>query len=106
MVNGLTQDFDLFTYRHSCAHVMAYAAKRVFGDVRLGIGPPIKDGFYYDFDVAHKIVPEDFSRLEEEMTRIIQEDIPFVREEISKEQAIKLFTERGETYKLRLIQEL
>ena len=42
------QDFDLFTYRHSCAHVMAIAVKRVFGSVRLGIGPPIKDGFYYD----------------------------------------------------------
>ena len=100
------EDFDLNTYRHSCAHVMALAAKRLFEDVKLGIGPPIQDGFYYDFDCAHKLVPEDFPALEEEMKKIIKEDIPFVREEISKDDAVTLFTDRNETYKLRLIHEL
>lgn len=85
---------------------MAYATKRLFPDVKLGIGPAIKDGFYYDFDLSHKLVPEDFVQIEAEMNKIVKEDIPFVCEEISKKEALKLFQSQNETYKLRLIDEL
>lgn len=102
----MKKDFDLNTYRHSSAHVMAHAVKRLFPDVKLGIGPPINDGFYYDFDLSHKLVPEDFSAIESEMKKIIDEDHPFVREDISKKDAIELFTRSGESYKIRLINEL
>ncbi len=66
-------------YRHSVAHVMAQAVKCLFPDVKLGIGPPIEDGFYYDFDLKETLSPEIFNRIEEEMRRIIDEDYSFER---------------------------
>ncbi|MFH1038740.1 MAG: threonine--tRNA ligase [PVC group bacterium] len=93
-------------YRHSAAHVMAQAVKRLFPDAKLGIGPPIEDGFYYDFDLARTLTPEDFDRIEEEMRRIIDTDHPFQRQELSFEEGKALLGRQGETYKLELLEGL
>lgn len=94
------------TLRHSSAHVLAAAVKRLFPEAQLGIGPSIADGFYYDFDVPTPFSPEDVTRIEAEMARVIQEDQEFVREEISREEAIARFEARGEVYKVELIRDL
>ena len=92
--------------RHSAAHVLAEAVRRLFGDdVRLGIGPAIKDGFYYDFDLERRFTPEDLERIEAEMNRIIEEDVPFEREVLSREEARRRAEEAGEQYKTELIDE-
>jgi len=93
-------------YRHSTAHIMAQAVKNLFPDVKFGIGPAIADGFYYDFDVPETFSPEDLARIEEEMERIIKEDYPFERFEVSREEALKMFAEAGEKYKVELINDL
>ncbi|MCD5405952.1 MAG: threonine--tRNA ligase [Desulfotomaculum sp.] len=93
-------------YRHSTAHIMAMAVQRLFPGTKLAIGPAIKDGFYYDFDSDHKFTPEDLEKIEEEMKKIIKEDIPFKRIELSYDEAVDVFKERNETYKLELIEEL
>lgn len=93
-------------YRHSAAHVMAQAVKRLYPHTRLGIGPSIEDGFYYDFDLPETLTPEDFPRIEEEMKKIIAADHPFHREELSFEEGKKLLEEQGEIYKLELLEGL
>jgi threonyl-tRNA synthetase len=93
-------------YRHSTAHVMAHAVKRLFPESALGIGPSISDGFYYDFDLPETLTPELFGRIEEEMANIIASDYPFEREELSYEQAKTLFAKSGESYKLELLEGL
>jgi len=93
-------------YRHSAAHIMAQAVKNLFQGVKLGIGPAIADGFYYDFDVPGTFSPEDLARIEEAMERIIKEDYPFERFEVSREEALKMFAEAGEKYKVELINDL
>jgi threonyl-tRNA synthetase len=90
-------------YRHSTSHVLAQAVKRLFPDARLGIGPAIENGFYYDFDLSETLTPEVVERIEKEMEKIIGEDLPFQREEISEKDAERLFRDRGEDYKLELI---
>lgn len=94
--------------RHSTAHLMAQAVKRLFGnqEVRLGIGPVIEDGFYYDMDLEHPLNPEDLQKIEKEMERIVNENLPIVRKEVSREDAIKTFEEVGDPYKLELIRDL
>ena len=92
--------------RHSAAHVMAHAVKRIFPRAKLGIGPPIEDGFYYDFDLEETLSPEILVRIEEEMQNIIDQDFPFKREEISGEEAQKFFKELDEGYKLELLSDL
>lgn len=92
--------------RHTASHVLAQAVKRLFPDVRLGIGPAIEDGFYYDFDTEHRFTPEDLNDIEKEMRRIVKQNLPVTREIVSREEARKLFEEAGETYKLELIDEL
>ena len=93
--------------RHSAAHVLADAVKRLFGDgVRLGFGPAIKDGFYYDFDLEHRFSGEDLERIEAEMNRIIEEDLPFEREDLTPEEARARAEAAGETYKVELIDDL
>ncbi|HRC64512.1 MAG: threonine--tRNA ligase, partial [Dermatophilaceae bacterium] len=74
--------------RHSCAHVLAQAVQQVNPDAKLGIGPPIRDGFYYDFDVTTPFTPEDLKELEKVMQRIINEGQTFVRREVSDEDAL------------------
>lgn len=94
--------------RHSTAHLMAQAVKRLFGnkEVKLGIGPVIEDGFYYDMDLEHPINPEDLQKIEKEMERIIGENLPITRREVSREEAVAIFTELGDPYKLELIRDL
>ncbi len=93
-------------FRHSAAHVMAQAVKRIYPDAKLGIGPPIEDGFYYDFDLPETITPEDFPRIEEEMRGIVAADHPFERRELSFEEGRRLLEEQGEIYKLELLEGL
>ncbi|MGG4551962.1 threonine--tRNA ligase [Paenibacillus humicus] len=94
--------------RHSTAHLLAQAVKRLFGnkEVKLGIGPVIEDGFYYDMDLEHPINPEDLQKIEKEMERIIGENLPITRREVSREEAVAIFTELGDPYKLELIRDL
>ncbi|MCX5912805.1 MAG: threonine--tRNA ligase, partial [Deltaproteobacteria bacterium] len=94
------------TLRHSTSHVMAQAVKSLFPEAKITIGPAIKDGFYYDFDLDHHFSPEDFPRIEEKMREIIAEDLPLVRRVMGREEAIRYFQDRGEVYKAELISEL
>jgi threonyl-tRNA synthetase len=93
-------------YRHSSAHLMAQAVKRLWPQAQLAIGPPIEDGFYYDIDLDTPISAEDLPRIEEEMKKIIGENIAVRRLDLSREEAIALFRERGEGYKIELIQDM
>ncbi|MEW6695963.1 MAG: threonine--tRNA ligase [Bacillota bacterium] len=93
-------------YRHSSAHVLAQAVKKLFPDAKLAIGPAIQDGFYYDFDVKQPFTPDQLAKIEEEMNKIIKEDIPFQRVELSREEALEHFKKQGEIYKVELINDL
>ena len=83
---------------------MAQAVKRLFGDVKLAIGPAIDNGFYYDLDLEHRLSEEDLSAIEKEMKKIVKENLPLVREIISRADALKLFAD--EPYKIELIENL
>ena len=96
----------LEVYRHSTAHLMAQAIKRLYDDVKLGIGPVIQDGFYYDIDLPHSLTPEDLEKIEQEMKKIIEEDLPIRRHVVSREEAIRIYEEIGDHLKLELIREL
>ncbi|MFB5762458.1 threonine--tRNA ligase [Paenibacillus medicaginis] len=95
-------------YRHSTAHVLAQAVKRIYGNraVKLGIGPVIEDGFYYDMDLKDSLSADDLVSIEKEMERIIQENLSFERRIVSRAEAINLFEDRGEPFKLELIRDL
>ena len=94
-------------YWHTTAHIMAQAVKRLYGEnVKLTIGPSIENGFYYDFDVEKPISENDFEKIEEEMKKIIKEDLPLERYTLPREDAIKLMKEMDEPYKVELIEEL
>ncbi|MCA0384740.1 MAG: threonine--tRNA ligase [Firmicutes bacterium] len=93
-------------FRHTSSHIMAQAVKRLFPDTKLAIGPAIDNGFYYDFDTEHKFVPEDLERIEAEMQRIIKEDLKLERFELPRDEAIKFMAEKGEAYKVELINDL
>ncbi len=93
-------------YRHSASHIMAHAVKSLFPDAKLGIGPPIEDGFYYDFDVKEAFTPEVLEGIEKRMEEIIKADEPFVREEMTRENAIDYFKHLGEPYKVELLEEM
>jgi len=98
----------LEVYRHSTAHLMAQAIKRLYKDanVKLGIGPVIEDGFYYDIDMDQSLTPEDLVKIEKEMNRIIGENLPIRRREVSREEALATFTEIDDNLKLELINDL
>ena len=103
------QDEDLEgkkAYWHTTSHIMAQAIKRLYGDVKLTIGPAIENGFYYDFDTEKHFSEEDFEKIEEEMKKIIKEDLPIERYTLSREKAIKFMKENDEPYKVELIEEL
>ncbi|MFZ5942476.1 MAG: threonine--tRNA ligase [Bacillota bacterium] len=93
-------------FRHSSSHILAEAVQNLFPGTKLGIGPAIKDGFYYDFDSEHKFTPQDLEKIEQEMERIIKEDYKFVKKELVRSEAIKFFQNRGENYKIELIEDL
>lgn len=92
--------------RHSTAHVMAQAVKRIYGNVKLAIGPTIKNGFYYDFDLDISLTQDDLKKIEDEMNKIINEDLKFKRDDVSREEALKIMSEKGEYYKVELINAL
>jgi threonyl-tRNA synthetase len=98
------QGEKLDVMRHSAAHIMAEAVQSLFPEVKFGIGPAIEDGFYYDFDLPHPLTPDDLPTIEGKMREIIAGDFPFLREEVTKEEARRLFS--AQPYKLELIDEL
>ena len=103
------QDDDLDgkkAYWHTTSHIMAQAIKRLYGDVKLAIGPSIENGFYYDFDTEKHFSEEDFEKIEEEMKKIIKEDLPIERYSLSREESIKFMKENNEPYKVELIEDL
>ena len=102
----MTKKIDLETLRHSASHVMAQAVIELFPGVKLGIGPAIEDGFYYDFDMPEQITPEDLTKIEKKMKEIISADQKFERIEMKKDEAIQLMEERGEKYKVELLHEI
>lgn len=93
-------------YWHSTAHIMAAAVKELFPTAKVTIGPPVETGFYYDFDYERPFTPEDLEKIEAKMAEIIARDEPFRREEVSKDEAIRLFKEMGENYKVEIIEEI
>jgi threonyl-tRNA synthetase len=97
---------DLDILRHSCSHVMAEAVKSLWPEVKLGIGPSIEDGFYYDFDKKEPFSDDDLVKIEQKMQEIIQKDQSFIREELTKKEATDLFKKLKEDYKVELIQEI
>lgn len=94
--------------RHSTAHVMAQAIKRIYGDeaVKLGIGPVIEDGFYYDIDIEKPLSIDDLAAIEQEMARVIQENLPIIRRVVNREEALRIYTEIEDPLKLELIRDL
>lgn len=94
------------TYRHTCSHVMAQAVKRLYPETKIAIGPAIADGFYYDFDPAKPFTPESLEEITKEMEKIIRENLPLKRFELPRDEAIQFFKDKGELYKVELIQDL
>ncbi|MCM3798003.1 threonine--tRNA ligase [Caldibacillus thermoamylovorans] len=90
--------------RHSTAHLMAQAIKRLYKNVKLGVGPVIENGFYYDIDLEESITPEDLPKIEKEMKKIVNENLEIVRKVVSREEAIQMFKGIGDEYKLELIE--
>ncbi len=102
----LDKDSHLYKMRHSAAHVMAAAVCRLFDDVQLDIGPPTEEGFYYDFDLPHRLTPEDFNAIEKEMAAIIREDHPFECIEMSRGEAHRFITDLNQSYKLERLDDI
>jgi threonyl-tRNA synthetase len=92
--------------RHSISHVMAQAVQETFENVKVSIGPSIEDGFYYDFDYMNTFTPEDLAKIESRMKEIVASDLPFIREEVTRDKAIAIFSAKGESYKVELINDL
>lgn len=92
--------------RHSAAHVLAQAVKRLYKNVKLAIGPTIKNGFYYDVDLDVSLTNDDLQKIEDEMNKIISKDLKFKRTEVSRKEALRLMSEKNEYYKIELINDL
>lgn len=93
-------------FRHSTSHILAQAVKRLYPNTKLAIGPAIADGFYYDFEFDFNFSDEHFAAIEKEMKKIVKENLPIKHFTMGREEALKLFEEKGETYKIELIQDL
>src|SRR5712692_2669302 len=98
-----SSDDPLHILRHSTAHLLAAAVMELYPDAKYGIGPPVQDGFYYDFAFSKPISESDLGAIESRMRRIAQEDRPFIREVVSRQQALDEFRKRGQDYKVELI---
>lgn len=96
----------LFTLRHTASHVMAQAIQHLFPGTKFAIGPAIDDGFYYDLDSDHVFSQEDFAAIEKEMAKIAKENIPLVKKVVSRAEALKFFQDKGQDYKVMLINDL
>ncbi len=107
-MNNKTVELDIDTIRHSTAHLMAQAIKRVFTgkEIQFGIGPVIENGFYYDIGIDHQITETDLKNIQEEMKKIIKEKLPIERKILSKQDAVNYFNETKQLYKVELINEL
>ena len=103
---GKTMEVEENMYWHTTSHIMAQAVKRLFPEAKITIGPAIEKGFYYDFDIEKPFTEEDLKSIEEEMKKIIKEDLEIERFELPREEAIKFMEERKEPYKVELIKEL
>ena len=99
-------EFDLSTMRHSAAHIMAAAIQKLYPTAKFDIGPSTEDGFYYDFDLDQHLVPEDLKSIEKEMKKMIGRQLPFVRKEVSREEARALFESKGQTFKLSRLDDI
>ncbi len=106
LVGDAPEMSPLETLRHSCAHVMAAAVQQLFPGTKVAIGPAIKTGFYYDFAVPRPFTEDDLGKIEAEMAKIIANDHPFVRHEISRADALEMFSNMGEDFKVEIIQAL
>ena len=110
--SGTIEFFDASTsegkyaLRHTSSHIMAQAIQRLFPDVKFGIGPAIDNGFYYDMDSEHIFTPEDLEKIQTEMEKIVKEDLPLKKSIVSRQEALALFAEKGESYKVELITDL
>ena len=98
--------FPLETIRHSAAHIMAYAVRELYKNVKFDIGPSTADGFYYDFDMEDRISVEDFPKIEAKMEELVKSKIPFERIEVTRAEAEKIFSEKGQTYKLERLADI
>lgn len=102
----LSMSYPLETRRHSAAHVMAAAIKRLFPQAKFGVGPVIENGFYYDIDLGRSLSQEDLQAIDAEMQKICKENPAFVKETVSLEEAIQRFSAAGQTYKVELLNDL
>ena len=101
-----TSEKGIEIIRHSAAHIMAQAVQRLFPNTKVTIGPVVENGFFYDFDPERPFTEEDLEKIEDEMKKIVKENYPFERSEMSAEEAKKFFAEKGETYKVEIIDDL
>ncbi len=92
--------------RHSTSHVMAQAVQETFPGVKVSIGPSIEEGFYYDFDYSEAFTIADLEKIEKRMQEIVDADLPFIRRDVTREEAVKIFSEKGEPYKVELLNDL
>ena len=93
-------------YHHSTSHLMAQAVQELFPGTKVAIGPAVDDGFYYDFDTKQAFTPEDLERIEQKMTELVKANLQYVRKEVSREEAIDFFRQKGEDYKVEILSEL
>ena len=100
-------EYDVNIVRHTASHILAQALKRIYGDnAKLAIGPTVENGFYYDADFEEKVTEDDLEKIEEEMKKIIKENLKIETFELSREEAIKLMKEKNEDYKVEIIEEI
>lgn len=102
----LRDEEGLEVYRHSTAHVMAQAIKRLYPEAKFGVGPVIEDGFYYDVLLPEPLTPEQLPEIEEEMKKIVKENLPIEREVVSRGKAVRIYEQEGDPFKLELIRDL
>lgn len=100
------EDGGKHTLRHTASHVMAQAVKRLWPEAKLAIGPAIDKGFYYDIDMEHTLTPEDLTKIEKEMSRIVKENLPITKSVMSRQEANEFFKSKNEDYKVELIEDL
>ncbi len=100
------EDGGKHTLRHTASHVMAQAVKRLWPEAKLAIGPAIDKGFYYDIDMEHTLTPEDLTKIEKEMSRIVKENLPITKSVMPRQEAIEFFKSKNEDYKVELIEDL
>src|SRR2546427_4468340 len=99
-------DEALYALRHSTAHVMAGAVMELFPDTKFGFGPPVADGFYYDFDLPRALTPDDLAKIEAKMQEVVKQDAPFQHRDMAVPQALKFFGDRKQDYKVDQIRKL